>query len=129
MTDSYEKVRGNAVLEATREKAQLILELESTWLPLFSWMARRHRADDAKRFPRWLHVLKPIEDESDRIVHDGEWSARGSTHARLHAMRNEMKAMRAHLSAVTDQNKSELEKRTSALHEQLRPLEQVMERA
>ena len=33
MTDSYDKVRQNTMLEAMREKAQLVLELESTWLP------------------------------------------------------------------------------------------------
>ena len=50
MNDTYDRVHANSVLEARREQAQLVLELESTWIKL-----------SARLFPRrgWHHGAFP----------------------------------------------------------------------
>jgi len=68
MSDSYRLVRRNSVLESAYEKAYLLLQLETTWLPALAWLRNVPTSKDLTKFPRWLHVLKPVKDGLDERV-------------------------------------------------------------
>ena len=62
MSDSYRLVSENSLLESAYEKAKLLLQLETTWLPALAWLNNQQPGADVEKFPRWLHVLKPVQD-------------------------------------------------------------------
>lgn len=106
MSDSYQAVRENSVLEYAYEKAKLLLNLEITWLPVLAWLRGTHTSEDTGTFPRWLHVLRPLDDDADEAHgdagahggpshggggshghgHHGGGSARGGSHADVAAL-------------------------------------------
>ena len=63
MSDSYAKVRENSRLESLHERAMLLAELEAAWLPLLASWFGAERVYSAEKFPMWLHVLKPVEQD------------------------------------------------------------------
>ena len=105
--------------------SQLILQLESTWLPLASRLGFfPHPKADPVRFPQWMHVLRPIIDEND-VLNGGESRDGGGWNGRLHAMRMELRALRVHLSQTIAEQDAALEKKHVLLQEQMKPLVQV----
>ena len=42
----------------------LLVELEAAWLPLFASWRGKDQVYTAKKFPMWLHVLKPMEQDA-----------------------------------------------------------------
>jgi len=119
MTDSYEAVRENAKRESDYEKAKLILRVESSWLDLSARLRGTTLADEDAKFPEWLHVLQPLEQQADHA---------DDANGKMAAIRLELAAVQA---AVTAQSctTERLESKTSALSEQLTSMSTVLQQS